>query len=251
MNSFRKQQDGTWAVAMTVRGEPGQTVPVTLRSGASKQVKLGAFLSTIRTPQGEQHVFAVAPREQADQPSTRVGEMSGILALFGKAKRHLKRPAIVLGVPELGPRASIRLNIAGDRAKVPGSLTITDGNKNEAGERGWLGRILLDGTFQPSRECMDALAVPAIAARLAAFSADPVTIAGEHGRLTGKCCFCNRGLEDERSTAVGYGPVCASHYDLPWGETRHSFKAEEVARPERSIPVDHYGQPMPNRLMWG
>jgi len=27
-----------------------------------------------------------------------------------------------------------------------------------------------------------------------------------------------RGLDDERSVSVGYGPVCAGHYGLPWGE---------------------------------
>jgi hypothetical protein len=27
-----------------------------------------------------------------------------------------------------------------------------------------------------------------------------------------------RALSDDRSTAVGYGPICADHYGLPWGE---------------------------------
>ena len=57
-----------------------------------------------------------------------------------------------------------------------------------------------------------------IAARLREFADDPARVAGEHGRLTGNCCFCHHTLEDARSTAVGYGPVCASHYGLPWGE---------------------------------
>jgi hypothetical protein len=46
----------------------------------------------------------------------------------------------------------------------------------------------------------------------------PAETAAKHGQLTGKCCFCNTALTDEKSTAVGYGPTCAKHYHLPWGK---------------------------------
>ena len=39
------------------------------------------------------------------------------------------------------------------------------------------------------------------------------------GHVTGACVFCSRTLTDERSIAVGYGPVCAENHALPWGET--------------------------------
>jgi len=45
---------------------------------------------------------------------------------------------------------------------------------------------------------------------------DAVGVAAAHGRKTGKCCFCNRPLTDERSTKHGYGPVCAETFKLPW-----------------------------------
>lgn len=44
-------------------------------------------------------------------------------------------------------------------------------------------------------------------------------IASEYGHATGVCMFCARDLTDERSIEVGYGPVCAGHHDLPWGQT--------------------------------
>ena len=47
------------------------------------------------------------------------------------------------------------------------------------------------------------------------------------------CCFCNRALEDERSTAVGYGPICAGHFGLAWGNRPAEFAATPVARPAR------------------
>lgn len=165
-------------------------------------------------------------KPSATEPPVRaeVGEVAGILALFAKAKTHLKRPAILLSVPALGAGAAIRLTIAGERAKVPGSLTVTDGTKDETtGRRGWLGRITLAGVYEPSPEAMDALAVPEITARLIAFAQEPGKIAGEHGKLTGRCCFCRIALTDERSTAVGYGPDCADHWNLPWGEKPKNF----------------------------
>ena len=164
-------------------------------------------------------VLAPKPATAATAPAETVGELSGIMRLFERAKRHLKFPAIVLSVPALGD-FPIRVHVAGERAKEPGSVTVLAAERDGTGERAWLGRISLDGTFRAARN-----AGPEILARLRDFAARPAEVAAEHGRLTGRCCFCNRALEDERSTAVGYGPVCADHYDLPWGSDRHSFEA--------------------------
>jgi len=43
------------------------------------------------------------------------------------------------------------------------------------------------------------------------------SFAGSFGMKMGNCCFCMRELTDERSTSKGYGPICAQHYNLPWG----------------------------------
>jgi hypothetical protein len=149
---------------------------------------------------------------------TAVGDLSGILALFGKARQHLKFPAISL-VVRMADEAelAIRVNVAGAQARVPGSLTVVDSERDEAtGRRDWLGRIHLDGTFEVSRS--GRAYMPALLDRLQAFAADPAKIAGEDGRLHGRCCFCRIALSDERSTFVGYGRICASRYGLPWGE---------------------------------
>lgn len=41
--------------------------------------------------------------------------------------------------------------------------------------------------------------------------------AAAFGHLVGRCCFCSHAIDTPESTAVGYGPVCAAKYDLPWG----------------------------------
>ena len=187
-------------------------------------------------------VAAAKMAAKAKPPQAKVlGDLGGILALFAKAKKHLKFPAIVFGVPVLGADGewvrekdgktgemklvwsdiSVRVHLAGEKAKFPGSLTVVDADKDRDC---WFGRVLLDGLFQQSK-----MATPAIAKRLGEFAADPAKVAGEDGRLHGRCCFCRLPLTDERSTAVGYGPVCADHFELPWGEKPAPFFQAEAA----------------------
>lgn len=223
MNTFRKVGDA-WCVMTETKFEPGTTVAVNLRDGRSKTVTLGEQVGSYQ----DNFIYAVA--QAAKSASTQVGDLSGVLALFAKAKEHLKHPAVVLSVPGVAGLA-IRLSVAGPRARVPGSITVLDAEKGIDG-RDWFGRILTDGTYQPSNSANGR--TEAITARLREFASDPAKVAAEHGKLTGNCCFCNRGLQDERSTAVGYGPVCAVHYGLPWShadvEAANAAKAEAVER---------------------
>ncbi len=157
-----------------------------------------------------------------------IGSLNGVLALFAKAKEHLNWPAITLAVP-LSTRSdfAIRLTVAGPQARVPGSINVTTAEKGYDGKRGWLGRVTLDGIFAPSDgrdlgNC-DPTWADKVQVKLKALAADPAATATEHGRLTGNCCFCGISLTDERSTAMGYGPICADHYGLPWGERPRGF----------------------------
>jgi hypothetical protein len=161
--------------------------------------------------------------------SANVGDLSRIISLFDKARQHLKFPAIVLNIPAAN-NMRIRINVAGERSKYPGSLNVTSGEKPGDEGRAWYGRVMKDGTYTPSGKVGDLVAKDApekITARLVEFAANPVKVAKEYaestkemvdGVLTGRCCFCNRHLQDERSTAVGYGSTCADHYGLPWGK---------------------------------
>lgn len=205
MNTFRKINDQWCVSVLSPTVQPGDTVTVTLASGVTKSVTLGAQVGS----QFDARLFATAPRPSA--PKVEIGSLDGILAIFAKAARHLRYPAIVLLVD--GIPGGVRVSRAGAAAKIPGSLNVTSGEKDDSEYgRTWFGRVTLDGKYSPSRD-----AAPAIAAALQAFAADPVKVASEYGRLTGNCCFCRKTLTDERSTAVGYGATCAGHYGLPWG----------------------------------
>ncbi len=146
----------------------------------------------------------------APAPTTEtVGEMSAVIALFDKAKQKLKYPSIVL---QTRSGQKVEISVAGDRAKVPGSLTVTDGGSY--GTTSGSGVSRGKGSGAAPRPRGDIAGVREVLHDLAM---DPAGTAARYGRLTGRCCFCNKGLEDERSLAVGYGSTCAKNYQLPWG----------------------------------
>ena len=60
---------------------------------------------------------------------------------------------------------------------------------------------------------------PGLISRMSGAVKMDAVAAAAFGQITGHCVFCSRLLTDERSITVGYGPVCAEHNGLPWGET--------------------------------
>ena len=61
------------------------------------------------------------------------------------------------------------------------------------------------------------------------FRQDPIGVMTAHGKKSGNCCFCGRDLTDHRSTAHGYGPICAKRYTLPWNSTDAMVIESEIA----------------------
>lgn len=149
-----------------------------------------------------------------------IGSFEPIAKMFAAAEQHLKAPAIVIHAlgDDNKPTLPIRLKLARS-GKEPGSVFVTE-NGGGFEDRTYFGRISKDGSFTASRSATDD-----VKRGLRAFASDPVGTAREYGRLTGKCCFCSKPLKDERSTAVGYGAICAGRYDLEWGHEKHEFKA--------------------------
>lgn len=155
--------------------------------------------------------------ERATTPQaepTRV-DLTGVVALLNRAGEHLKAPAVLMMVNEPGGRhRTLRLSIAGARAGFPGSVNVA--SAGSFSDRDWYGRVHTDGRFEPCRR-FPRETQTAVTTALQAIALDPAGACAAYGHLTGVCAFCNRALDDERSTAVGYGPVCAKHYGLPWG----------------------------------
>jgi len=83
-------------------------------------------------------------REPAKKQVVDLGDLSGVIALFDRAAKHLKFPAVVLGSGE----ETIRLTVAGPTSKAPGTINVTSPGPYE--NRTWYGRIDREGKLSLS-----------------------------------------------------------------------------------------------------
>lgn len=151
------------------------------------------------------HIKAVEATKPKPSPVS-LGNLERIKALFGKAGQKLKSPAIHLMTEG---DIEVKLFIGSDYSKFPGRVYVGNANRDRYCTYGTVNEA---GEYEPIKENRDVLAI------LLRFAADPEGVAAEFGRLTGRCCFCNTALTDQRSVDVGYGPVCAKNYGLFWGK---------------------------------
>jgi len=151
-----------------------------------------------------------------------VGNFDGVVALFAKAKEHLKFPKIVLSVAG----KTLKLSLAGPKSKHPNTINIV--GEGSYPNRVWYGRVTADGQWVPSQSVTPEFTT-ALVDLLVKFGKTPARVAKEYGLLTGNCCFCNKGLTDPNSTAAGFGPVCAKHYGLTHEWKTAVAKAEAAA----------------------
>lgn len=178
---------------------------------------------------GDRRAWAIATgstvvefvEDEADE-TLPVAESNGlreIVDMMDRAAAAQKRaPRIVLerdGMTVVLLRAGAKSRYEGDVQVVgPGSFH----------DRRYYGRIQRDGTYIPSRpsDRVDAL--------LEALADDPTAVAAQHGVATGSCCFCAKPLSTKESRSVGYGPICAEKFGLPWGDTTAADEADKQAR---------------------
>lgn len=122
--------------------------------------------------------------------------LAQLFAMFERATQSkLKSPRITLGDENTGffvyPASSTGANA--------GSLYV---KRNS--DRAYVGKITPDGN--PFIKDTNILS------QLRNFVSDPETVARDHGKLTGKCCFCNTKLKTKESLDRGFGPVCYKKY---------------------------------------
>ena len=162
-----------------------------------------------------------------DKPS--IGLMP-IVSLLHNAKRNLKWPKLLIDTDVFGG-LTLRLSIAGDTARWPGSINVTD-NARDFDQRRYFGKIGLDGKWHGSpriplpdlNEVFDELLL---------IASDPLGYAKIHGRRYSNCMFCGKELTHPDSLTVGYGPICAEKWGLPW-----EGMAKQVAAEKRQAQTD-------------
>lgn len=145
---------------------------------------------------------------------------AAIFELFAQAVSHnLKFPKLRLQVGN----ETLVVKLAGDKAKVPGSITLTNDAGYGSPNNKYFGRIEKNGGLVAGRDL-----TPAVEAFVQRLAENPVEVCAENGKLTGNCSFCQKALTDSNSLAVGYGPTCAKKFNLPWNAAKESRKSRKV-----------------------
>lgn len=168
------------------------------------------------------------PQAAGSEPEIE-GGMQAIVELLTAAAERLKWPAITY--------RGLRISMAGP--KHPGCVNVANDVEGGFQARTWYGRISAGGAFEAARTC------PAsVIETLVELASDPAAKTAAEGKATGCCCFCRRGLETAESLAVGYGPVCAEKYALPWGfpKAKRARKAKAIV-PQGDRPAVAPSQP--------
>jgi len=156
-----------------------------------------------------QALSRVAEGDRKADNGVTVGQMSGLLDLFKKAKENLKFPKITLNVGG----TPIILSVAGPNSKAPGHINVM--GKGSYPYAAWYGRVSPAGVWaQGHKQDSWEASGERVEKLLKDLSEDPAKTAMEYGKLSGNCCFCGAGLTDEHSTAVGYGRTCAKNWGL-------------------------------------
>lgn len=118
-----------------------------------------------------------------------------------------KRPQIKFSKSPDTPRVAFKL--ASLASKYKGSVMVTSGGAYNQSH--FFGHIH-EGIFTPAPKCTDE-----ITKFVVKFATNPHKMGSAYGLATMHCCFCSRPIDTVESKTMGYGPVCANKFGLPWG----------------------------------
>lgn len=177
-----------------------------------------------------------APVQEVAKPAM-AGPLRFIADTFTLAVGYgLKRP--MLRVHFKDRRFKFYLSKAGTVCLKTGALTEAseDGCRDPMGDEEYAG-CLLRGNFLPAQSRLTPAAPVIVRALLPVevefmerLAKDATGFIAECGKDMARCCYCSKPLEDARSKKVGYGPICAARWALPWGDEKAMENAPSFAK---------------------
>lgn len=151
-----------------------------------------------------------------------------LLAKFDKAAEELKYPSIEYLIGDsadgkfLGVTvAKIKFARTGANSKHPGGILVSDGVPWPQGKI--FAQIKRDATVVLHTNIWE---FPQFQQFLKKIIESPDIEFATNGKRFGNCCFCGKELTTKESLDVGYGPICAGKWGLPWGEVSTSLDME-------------------------
>jgi hypothetical protein len=118
----------------------------------------------------------------------------------------------------------IVLSKAGPSSTFPGSISIC--SPGAFGENKFYGRLRIDGDYTFNKYETNELLAVDIQLSIEKFVDDPIGAAKFYAAQSGRCSFCGTTITTDESLTVGYGPVCAENYGLPWGDKSNANEQE-------------------------
>jgi hypothetical protein len=137
-----------------------------------------------------------------------------IFNLLESAQKKLKWPKLTYKSTD--GRGKLVFYIAGEHSKYKGQIQMTDGGR--FGDNKWYGRIEKHNLNQSSLVFLSPQVGPVagLDKLIEEIVAKPAEMAKLQGQKYGHCIFCGLELTNKNSLTVGYGPICAENYGLPW-----------------------------------
>lgn len=194
----------------TLSDTEAYTICLTLTSNSFAQ-DLCRQMRKWQTLRGQQqvwlHKLAVEAQNPQTAPQSQSAKLDRISALMQQARASLKRPVVRI---RMADGTKLKLSVMGELSRYAGQVCVKTGSFDDGV---YFGRIDVTGDFIPSRNLSSA-----VLDTLKAINENPVEALATLAKESGVCCYCDRELTDDRSVKAGYGPVCAKHYGLAWGE---------------------------------
>lgn len=204
--------DGTFEYVLDVRRR-------WMRYGTIRIAGIRGLLNTLRAEVLRDPAYAPFEAE----PTVQAGEFKPVVDLIAKARESgLKKPRLHIKVNG----AKLTIKEAPASGRNAGSYYITG-----YWQKPWRGDDGADegeyfGRIDPAGEADLKLRSAALYPLLREMAADPLAFAVRQGRETICCMFCGRDLDTTESRTVGYGPICARRFGLPWGATEEVEDAD-------------------------
>ena len=140
------------------------------------------------------------------------GDFKAIQVMFQIAGEHLKYPKIRLLSND---NVFVQLNFFPKTSEIK----IFRGGWAGHGRRRFIGWVREDRIVPYTEGCI----TEDINAIIQELALDPQRCAAAMAKKLSACMYCGQRLSDEESKSKGYGPICAEHYQQPWGSYDPSY----------------------------
>lgn len=250
--TFTRLSDGSWGLRVVSKVQEGQAVSITKKNGVKSTEIVGKILSVY----GEVHICTIGKVQETPKPSPIAAPVKPApVELFFKNTLTEIKMAFELTKEKLKHSRLYAQLETGEEMRFQhsrnGGLTILQRIQYH-GKSTWVFRAALEKDTGRLILNKSGLGKENLLAALEKFEADPIGYAAQLGKLSSRCCYCNKLLKDQPSKDVGYGKTCAQQYNKPWGkagecelkkmdaELKEIAKNENDCLPTEMIAEFHY-----------